>query len=174
MRDGLRRGVIFLPLLACDGRPVAPEPAFAPTKIVVPVPGAGAIATPTTRITTPALAASEGRLEARATKATVGVGATAWVRIFPAAGYHINTEYPFSLTLADPPAGMTFPQAVIEAGDTVSEGQLAVPIALTATQAGTFRVTGSIQFGICESDRCLSRAMPVVVEVTSCDSGSAC
>jgi len=94
--------------------------------------------------------------------AKVGAAATAHVMIRPGAGYHINTEYPWKLALAETP-GL---QAV--KGDArAAESELSVPITVTPTTAGDHELRGTVSFGICKHDQCLQREVPIVVAVAA-------
>ena len=159
--------VILGPLLACDGQEIKPTAAFQPRQII-PVPGGDVrIATPTRTVTKPTLMPDEGQFVVeQATGTRVGIASTARIRITPAGPYHINTDYPFTLTL-DKAEGITVNKSTLsrEDAETLVEKGLVLPIAFTPLVAGTHRVTGSIQFGICRDDSCLARSMPVTLEI---------
>jgi hypothetical protein len=55
------------------------------------------------------------------------------------------------------------------AGDaeTLSETELSIPITATPKTPGEHDVIGSIHFGICKSDACLTRKMPVSFTVVT-------
>ena len=121
------------------------------------------------------LAANEGTVLVVAVDAgSVGHPATARIRIVPGTGFHINTSYPFVVTLATTP-GLTLAKTRLEGGkrgvagdaDTLAERELSIPITVTPTTAGAHTLTGSISFGICKRDVCLSRTVPIALAVAA-------
>ena len=94
--------------------------------------------------------------------AKVGAAATARVTIRPGAGYHINTDYPWKLALAKTP-GLEAVKGDVRA----AEGELAVPITVTATSAGNHELRGTVTLGMCKHDQCLQREVPIVVAVAA-------
>ena len=121
------------------------------------------------------LAPEEGSLEIVAPAGTkVGAAATARIRVTPGKGFHINTEYPFVVSLA-PAAGVTIAKQRLEGGrrgstgdaETLAETELSIPITVTPNAAGPHELTGTITFGICKRDMCLSREMPITVTVAA-------
>jgi hypothetical protein len=154
--------------IACSGD--RPAPAFRPETISVPG-GAAVISTPVTRrVADQNLSATEGRFEIEApTQSHVGEVATAWIRIFPAAGFHINTSYPLIVSLAMSDGGVRVQKLQLDAADAerLDERGLSIPIAITPTSLGDHKVTGSIHFGICNDGACLSRAMPLDVSIVA-------
>ena len=153
-------------VVACSSEP----PAAVPVPATIAVPG-GVISSPVTRRVADAnLAADEGRLEIEAPKQShVGEVSTAWIRIFPGTGFHINTNYPLIVSLAMSDGGVRVAKLQLDAKDAerLDERGLAIPIAITPTSLGDHQVTGSIHFGICRADSCLMRAMPVAVAIVA-------
>ncbi len=153
-------------VMACSSE--HPTPAFRPDTIVVP---GGVISTPITRRAAEVnLTAAEGRFEIEApTQSHVGAVSTAWIRIFPGAGFHINTSYPLIVSLAMSDGGVRVQKLQLDAADAerLDERGLAIPIAITPTSIGDHKVTGSIHFGICNDGTCLSRAMPLDVSIVA-------
>lgn len=94
--------------------------------------------------------------------AKVGAVATAEVRIRPGAGYHINTEYKSKVTLARTP-GLEAENGTLRAEET----ELAVPITVTPTAAGTHELRGTVTLGMCKHDQCLQREVPIAVAVAA-------
>ncbi len=159
---------------ACSPRAPEPrsEPEPRPDTIRVPI-GKGALPAPTTQVRHGALAPDEGTFAILApSSARVGLTATARIRIVPGKGFHINTKYPFVVTLANGP-GMTIAKSRLEGGrggvvgdaETLADGELSIPITLTTTAAGDHTVRGTITFGICTNTVCLAREMPIAFTV---------
>lgn len=145
-------------LCACGKREPEP-PAEQPERVAVPTEHR---VTPQQRAPDPALAPDEGRFEVVApTAAALGVATTARIRVVPGAGFHINEKYPLVVHLT-PADGVTAAKGEPEP---LGERELSIPITVTPTAAGRHAVTGSIRFGICKRDACLSREMPIAIDV---------
>ena len=168
MRLAIAVAAVLALAIACSGDHPAPS-GFRPETIAVP--GAAVISTPVTRRAADKnLAASEGRFEIEApTQSHVGEVTTAWIRIFPAAGFHINTSYPLIVSLAMSDGGVRVQKLQLDAADAerLDERGLTIPIAITPTSLGDHKVTGSIHFGICNDGACLTRAMPLDVSIVA-------
>lgn len=156
---------------ACSNR--APEQAPAEPVEVVRIPGATAERSVAPR--SDGLAVDEGMFEITPIRnASVGRAQTARIRIVPGAGFHINTEYPFVMQLADSP-GLKLEKLRFEGGrrgsvgdaETLVEEELAIPITLTPTTAGEHTLKGTINFGICKATSCLQRSMPISVAIAA-------
>jgi hypothetical protein len=179
----MRVAVVILSLLVGCSRPASEPPersrqerAIEPERIRVPTvtglrpasaPGTGAPRTP--------LAAHEGSIEIVMPHDTsVGVATTGRIRVLPGAGFHINTRYPFSVSLANA-EGLAVAKANLAGGkggiagdaEILAETELSIPITVTPTAVGDHALRGSIDFGICKSDVCLTRAMPVSFTVVA-------
>lgn len=94
-----------------------------------------------------------------------GQPATAQVVIKPAAGYHLNVDFPTSLKLA-PPAGITLAKAELKKADaklTETEGSFTVTI--TAANAGLHMVPGELRFAVCTETTCDPQKSSVKIEL---------
>jgi hypothetical protein len=104
------------------------------------------------------------KVEAPAAKK--GQRAVAHLKITPGAGYHMNKEYPTSLTLT-PPAGVTLDKAKLAAKDAAKweeqGGQF--DLGYTAAQAGKQTVTGELKFAVCSANSCDPKKSPVTIEL---------
>lgn len=169
-------------LAACSKPDAKPPPEGDPPaqKIRVPTSGRGGEATPEPRPLDPPLAPDEAALEVTAPPRTpIGVAATARIRVRPAEGFHINTRYPFVVSLATTD-GVTIGKSPLRGGrggvpgdaETLADHELSIPITLTPVTVGDHVLNGSIQLGICKRDMCLTREAPIVVHVTSCEAAS--
>jgi hypothetical protein len=168
----MRSALVMLVLAGCS----KPEPVreLEPEKIAVPGERMRAVP-PGARVQSAALSPEEGSLEVVPPASTrVGAAATARIRVTPGNGFHINTEYPFVVSLAAAP-GVTLAKQRLEGGkrgatgdaETLAETELSIPITVTPNAAGRHELTGTITFGVCKRDVCLSRQMPIVVTVAT-------
>jgi len=162
-------------LAACSPQRTEPRGEPGAHTEAIRVPGQGAARAAPAEARGDGLAAEEGTLEVVAVDAgSVGHPATARIRIVPGKGFHINTSYPFVVTLATTP-GLTLAKARLEGGkrgatgdaETLAERELSIPITVTPTTAGAHTLTGSFSFGICKSDVCLSRTVPLALAVAA-------
>lgn len=107
--------------------------------------------------------------------AKAGAEAIARVTVTPAAGYHVNTEYPTKLTLTSP-EGVTLAKAEFIAGghdkakgdaDTLEEKQLAFAVKLTPAASGNFTINGSFKFAVCDPTQCLPKRETIAITVAA-------
>jgi hypothetical protein len=68
--------------------------------------------------------------------------------------YHCNAEYPHKFTLADAPAGFSYPTAVVK-GMKVTEMEGVLPVPIVAGAPGQASVKGKLAFSVCTAERCL-------------------
>jgi hypothetical protein len=117
----------------------------------------------------------EGALTVDKGEAKAGAEATAAVKLAPATGYHIATDYPIKLTL-EAPAGVTLAKTELTAGgrnkvqgdaQTLSEQSLAFAVKATADKAGAYEIKGVFKFGICEKDSCHPKKQPITITVAA-------
>ncbi len=94
-----------------------------------------------------------------------GQPAKATVTIMPAAGYHMNAEYPTSLKLK-PPEGVTVANADLKKADAkLSDRQASFEVVVTAASAGKKVVPGELRFAVCTDTTCDPQRSPVSIEV---------
>ena len=105
-------------------------------------------------------------LTATADAAKKGAPGKIHVRVTPAAGHHMNKDFPTSLTLV-PPAGVTLPKAQLSAKDAskLVEGELAFDVEFTAADAGKKDVTGTAKFAVCTEKNCAPQTAKVLVSL---------
>jgi len=117
----------------------------------------------------------EGSLAIIAPEPTApGVATTARIRVIPGAGYHINTRYPFVVSIAST-ENVTVAKPRLEGGrngiagdaEILAETELSIPVTVTASTLGEHAVSGQFHVGICKSDACLTRSMPVAFTVVT-------
>lgn len=85
--------------------------------------------------------------------------------VVPAAGYHINEEYPYKFKLDAPAKDVTYPKDVVT--DVTRSAQLAtMKIPFTASAPGTVRVSGTCSISVCNADQCVIEKVPMAADVT--------
>jgi hypothetical protein len=106
-------------------------------------------------------------LKVEAPPAKKGQKSVAKIKITPAAGYHMNKEYPTSLTLSSVPAGVTVEktkQTMKDAAKWENEGG-EFDVAYTAAAAGKKTVSGEIKFAVCSATTCDPKKSNVSFEI---------
>lgn len=107
-------------------------------------------------------------LAVNAPPAEHGKPVVATVAVTPSAGYHVNTEYPTSLSFTDAP-GITTAHATQSAKEAThyDRHQLAFGVELTCADAGPHKLTGELKFAVCTDDGngCMPQTAPVEVAV---------
>ncbi len=94
-----------------------------------------------------------------------GQPATATVLIRPAAGYHVNKDFPTSLKLKLP-AGVTAQKSEMNKADAqLSEQQGSFQVVLTSAEAGKKTVPGDLKFAVCTDTTCDPQKSPVSIEM---------
>lgn len=94
-----------------------------------------------------------------------GQAATARVVIKPAAGYHMNKDFPTSLKLT-PPADVKLDKASLGKEDaSLTEQEVAFDVKLTAGAAGNKVINGDLRFAVCTETTCDPQKTPVAIDV---------
>lgn len=106
-------------------------------------------------------------LKVEAPPAKKGEKAVAKVKITPAAGYHMNKEYPTSLVLSTVPAGVTVDKMKLTMKDAArwEESGGEFDVAYTAAAAGKKVVSGEIKFAVCSATTCDPKKSNVSFEI---------
>ena len=106
-------------------------------------------------------------LKVEAPPAKKGQKADAKVKITPAAGYHMNKEYPTSLVLSSVPAGVLVDKMKQTAKDAAKweEAEGEFDVAYTASEPGKKTVTGEIKFAVCSANTCDPKKSNVSFEI---------
>jgi hypothetical protein len=106
-------------------------------------------------------------LKVEAPPAKKGQKAVAKVKITPAAGYHMNKEYPTSLVLSSVPAGVLVDKIKQTAKDAAKweEAEGEFDVAYTAADAGKKTVSGEIKFAVCSATTCDPKKSNVSFEI---------
>ena len=138
---------------AVASSPAAATPASPPT----PAPAADAPAKPVQGQTVQGSVVSEEPFSAWLQAVSpVAAGSPASVEAVLVAkeGYHCNADYPHKFKLAAAPAGLTYPQPIVKGMQvTPQRGVLKIPV--QAQAAGKAIVSGTLQFSVCNDERCL-------------------
>lgn len=85
---------------------------------------------------------------------TAGSPATVEAVLVAKAPYHCNAEYPHKFKLAAAPAGLSYPEATVK-GMQVTAERSVLRIPVVAQSAGKPTVSGTLQFSVCNDERCL-------------------
>ena len=106
-------------------------------------------------------------LKVEAPPAKKGQKAVAKVKITPAAGYHMNKEYPTSLVLSAVPAGVLVDKMKMTMKDAAKweEAEGEFDVAYTASEPGKKTVTGEIKFAVCSANTCDPKKSNVSFEI---------
>ncbi len=90
--------------------------------------------------------------------ATVGAEGKVSIKIVPRGVWHMNLEYPTSLSV-EAPAGVTVgkPKQKKEDAVKIDEQTAEFAVAFTATEAGEKTFTGEFKFAVCEEDTCVPK-----------------
>jgi hypothetical protein len=78
------------------------------------------------------------------------------IEIQPGTGYHVNKDYPASVTLTDVPAGIQVEKPKQTAKDAVklAEGGAEFDISYTAANPGKQTLVGELKFAVCSANSC--------------------
>jgi hypothetical protein len=116
---------------------------------------------------------AEGTLTVDKAEGKAGAEVIAAVKVAPAPGYHISTDFPIKLAL-DPPACAKLAKAELVAGkgdkgdaDAFSEQALAFSVKATADKAGACEIKGTFKFGVCDKDSCHPKRQPITITVNA-------
>ena len=110
----------------------------------------------------------EGTLTIDQAQGKAGAEATAGVKVTPATGYHISTEFPVKLALVAPD-GVKLAKVELLKGDaeTFSEQSLVFAVKATADKAGAYEIKGTFKFGVCDKDSCHPKKQPITIAVAA-------
>jgi len=147
-------------------KPAAPEPAVG-TKESAPTPAASA----------DPCANDDPRFHVKPEEATLTIGsadgaagseATAAIKVVPAEGYHVSTEFPMKLTLT-PPAGVKLAKTELAKADAdeFTEKSLALSVKATAEKPGSYEIKGCFKVGVCDKDSCHPKKQPITITVAA-------
>ena len=113
-----------------------------------------------------AVAGKPYTLTAAAVSGATGQPVKAQVVIKPAAGYHMNEEFPTSLKLS-PTQGVTYAKAQLSKADAaMSKSECRFDVVLTGAEAGKKTVTGNLSFAVCTETTCDPQKATVRIDLT--------
>jgi hypothetical protein len=148
----------------------APPPSAAPAQAAAEAPKAGCGSADDPKFF---LKPDEGTLTIDKVDASAGAQATAAVKVAPATGYHMSTDFPISLCL-EAPAGVTLAKTAFSAGKgqqgdaaQFSEQALAFSVKATADKPGSYEVKGIFKFGVCDKESCHPKKQPITITVAA-------
>jgi hypothetical protein len=167
---------------ACSSKPAANQDPATP-------PGGDKIAVPGAKGSTPPpiaggannddarfqLQADEGTLTIDKAEGKVGADLIANIKITPASGRHVSTEFPIKITL-EPTDGVKLAKTELTAGGseksqgdaaTLSEQLLAFAVHASSDKAGSYEVKGTLKFGICDKESCHPKKQPITIAVAA-------
>jgi hypothetical protein len=178
-------GALLAAACSCSSKPAskqeAADPAPAGEKIAVPGAKGADTAPPPPTTTTAAddarfqLQADEGTLTIDKAEGKAGADLVANIKVTPASGRHVSTEFPISITL-QPTDGVKLPKTLFSAGGgdkaqgdaaTLSEQLLAFAVHATADKPGTYEVKGLMKFGVCDKESCHPKKQPITIAVAA-------
>jgi hypothetical protein len=88
------------------------------------------------------------------------------IRLTPRGNYHVNQQYPLSITLTGP-SGVTFPHptVTVDQAQTMTEQLASFEVPFTASAAGTQHVTALVDFAVCTPEACMPDSRTVAVDL---------
>ena len=147
--------------------PSDPGPGPGP-KVVTPTPAAPIPDDPKMH-----LKPDEGTLTIDKAEGPAGAAASAAVKVTPAKGFHMSTDYPIKLSL-EAPAGVKLDKAEYNSGkgaqgdaSEFGEKGLAFTVKATADKAGEYTINGTLKFGVCDDQSCHPKRQPITITVAA-------
>ena len=151
--------VIAATLMACGGSSETPQPQAS---------GGGGATPPPPPPAEARDAWAEDSFELRSSAAgpyTAGQAGTFEVRLTPRGNYHVNQDYPMTITLTGPD-GVTFPSATVErAAATAYTEQLATFAVPFTAPAGQHDVRAVVDFAVCTPEACMPDTRTLAVHL---------
>lgn len=97
---------------------------------------------------------------------TAGTEGHFTIRLTPRGNYHVNQQYPMSITLTGP-APVTFPSATLAAdrAATFTEQLAQFDVPFTAA-AGAHHVTALVDFAVCTPEACMPDTRTVAIDLS--------
>jgi hypothetical protein len=169
----LRVVLVTIALAACGksagNQEKAPAPPPGPTQVdKAPQVGCGSADDPKFF-----LKPDEGTLTVDKAESAAGAEASVGLKVAPAAGYHMSTDFPIKLCL-EAPDGVKLAKSELNAGkgekgdaDAFSEQSLAFAVKVTADKAGSYEIKGVFKFGVCDKESCHPKKQPVTITVAA-------
>ncbi len=97
---------------------------------------------------------------------TAGTEGHFTIRLTPRGHYHVNQQYPMSVTLTGP-APVTFPSATVTAehAETFTEQLAQFDVPFTA-EAGAHHITALVDFAVCTPEACMPDTRTVAIDLS--------
>jgi hypothetical protein len=93
-----------------------------------------------------------------------GTAGTVEAVLVAKAPYHCNADYPHKFKLGAAPTGLTYPEATVKGAKITPERSvLAIPV--QAQAPGKATVSGTLQFSVCNDERCLVEKRELALEL---------
>jgi hypothetical protein len=116
----------------------------------------------------------EGTITIEAAKGSHSEKLSATISIRPNPGFHISTDYNTALSLTAP-ADVMLPLTQYKGGgrhakgdfETLSEQVLKAVVVAVPGRTGSFTISGTFRFGICEQNSCHPKFQPITIDVTA-------
>ncbi len=147
----------------------SPPPTPVADKSAAPTPAGGAIPDDPKMHLKP----DEGTLTIDKAEGPAGSPETAGVKVTPAKGFHMSTDYPIKLSL-EAPAGVKLDKSEFNSGkgaqgDATEFGEkgLAFTVKATADKAGDYTINGVLKFGVCDDQSCHPKKQPIEITVAA-------
>ena len=121
------------------------------------------------------LHADEGTMTIDKAEGKAGAELAANIKVAPATGLHLATDFPIKITL-EPPSGVKLSKTELTAGGrdktqgdaaTLSEQLLAFSVKATADKAGAYEIKGTFKFGVCDKESCHPKRQPITITVAA-------
>jgi hypothetical protein len=121
------------------------------------------------------LHADEGTMTIDKAEGKAGAELAANIKVSPATGLHLATDFPIRITL-EPPTGVKLAKTELVAGGrdktqgdaaTLSEQLLAFSVKATADKAGAYEIKGTFKFGVCDKESCHPKRQPITITVAA-------
>jgi hypothetical protein len=174
--------VLLMTACSCSSKPAAnQDPVAPPSGDKIAVPGAKAPVVAGGGAPTPTddarfqLQADEGTLTIDKAEGKAGADLIANIKITPASGRHVSTEFPIKITL-EPTDGVKLAKTELTAGGseksqgdaaTLSEQLLAFAVHASSDKPGSYEVKGTLKFGICDKESCHPKKQPITIAVAA-------
>jgi hypothetical protein len=172
---------VLFAVASCSSKPAAnQDPAAPPGGDKIAVPGAKGAPPPVVNTANTddvrfQLQADEGTLTIDKAEGKAGADLIANIKITPAAGRHVSTEFPIKITF-EPTDGVKLAKTELSAGGseksqgdaaTLSEQLLAFAVHASSDKPGSYEVKGMLKFGICDKDSCHPKKQPITIAVAA-------
>jgi hypothetical protein len=82
-------------------------------------------------------------------------------------GFKVNEQYSHKIKLAPAPDGLEYPNMTVKEGGRLEDKQtFTLPVPFKARRAGTYTLTGTAHFSVCNETQCLIEKREISATVT--------